>query len=98
MVTIKGNSGHTSTSHCGRIREFNILRIIKTKYINEDLLSLHSIQSTTVKALNICALNYELWEFSFTGEKLRAIMNKSKFKIKRMRRKEKSLVFKTKDT
>lgn len=64
------------------------------KYINEDLLSLHSIQSTIVKALNICALNYDLWEFSFTREKLRAIMNRSKPKIKRMRRKEKSLVLK----
>lgn len=68
------------------------------KYISEDLLSLHSIQSTIVKALNICVLNYGLWEFSLPREKLRAIMNKSKFKIKRMRRKEKSLVFKTKDT
>lgn len=46
-----------------------------------------------VEVLNICVLNYDLWELSFIREKLRVMMNKSKCKFIRTRGKEKSFGF-----
>lgn len=67
------------------------------KYINEDLLSLYSMPSTMAKALNICVLDHDLCEFSFTRERPRAVMNKNKCQITRMEGKEKSLGFKPRE-
>lgn len=66
-----------------------------------DLLSVHSVQSMTAEALNICVLSHNLREFSFTRKKPRAIINKiTKCKVTGMwgNGEEKSLSFKTRET